>query len=165
LRLRPCTSWCAPLVDRLDLLPKPQRDALKTVFGLSGGQVPDQLFVALFRAAERHRISGPARELAESSGLIEINGGVRFCHPLGRSAVYRAAKPDQRRRVHRALAEATDAQVDPDRRAWHLAQATAGLHEAVAAEPVAEGELMANAKAPFAHGPKTRPYGARTASI
>jgi hypothetical protein len=67
----------------------------------------------VFRAAERLRISGPAIELAVLSGLIEINGTVRFCHPLGRSAVYRAARPDQRRRVHRVLAEATDAQVDP----------------------------------------------------
>ena len=88
----------------------------------------------VFRAAERLGITGPALEPAESAGLIEIDGSVRFRHPLARSAVYRAATPDQRRRVHRALAEATDAQVDPDRRAWHLAEAAAGLDEDVAAE-------------------------------
>jgi DNA-binding CsgD family transcriptional regulator len=71
---------------------------------------------------------------AESAGLIEIEGRVRFRHPLVRSAIYRAAAPNERRLVHRALGEATDARRDPDRRAWHLAEAVAGRDEDVAAE-------------------------------
>ena len=88
----------------------------------------------LWRAAERLAITGVALEPAESAGLIETGGRVRFRHPLVRSAVYRATTPEQRRQVHRALAEATDTEVDPDRRAWHLAEAMAGPDEDVAAE-------------------------------
>jgi DNA-binding CsgD family transcriptional regulator len=88
----------------------------------------------LGRAAERLGITGTALEPAESDGLIEIDGRVRFRHPLVRSAIYRAAAPNERRLVHRALGMATDARVDPDRRAWHLAEAAAGRDEDVAAE-------------------------------
>jgi DNA-binding CsgD family transcriptional regulator len=48
--------------------------------------------------------------------------------------VYGAASPKDRQAVHRALADATDSEVDPDRRAWHLAHATPGLDEDVASE-------------------------------
>jgi hypothetical protein len=70
---------------------------------------------------------------AESAGLLEVGARLRFRHPLVHSAVYRAAPSDERREVHRVLAEATDAEVDPDRRAWHRAESTAGPDEDVAA--------------------------------
>ena len=88
----------------------------------------------LWRAAYRLGISRWVLEPAESAGLLEIGTRVRFRHPLARSAIYRAASPEERRRVHRALAEASDRDVDADRRAWHMAEATAGPDEDVAAE-------------------------------
>jgi DNA-binding CsgD family transcriptional regulator len=88
----------------------------------------------LWRAAQHVGIDASAVEPVESAGLMEIGLTVRFRHPLVRSAVYRAAPLLQRREAHAALAVTTDADVDPDRRAWHLAQATAGPDEDVAVE-------------------------------
>ena len=66
--------------------------------------------------------------------MIEIDSSVRFRHPLVRSAVYRSARAEDRRQAHRTLAEATDAAADPDRRAWHFAEATSAPDEHVASE-------------------------------
>jgi DNA-binding CsgD family transcriptional regulator len=88
----------------------------------------------VWRAAVRLGLTDAAREPLAGTDLIEIGARVRFRHPLVRSAVYRAAAPDERRRVRAALAEATDPRVDPDRRAWHLAEATGSADESVAGE-------------------------------
>ncbi|WP_198165816.1 ATP-binding protein [Agromyces laixinhei] len=88
----------------------------------------------LWRAAAQLEISPEAAAPAESAGLLEIDSRVRFRHPLVRSAVYRAATPPDRRRAHSALATATDPLLDPDRRAWHGAQAVMGADEQAAAE-------------------------------
>ncbi|KRF32476.1 LuxR family transcriptional regulator [Nocardioides sp. Soil805] len=88
----------------------------------------------LWRAAETLGIEPEAAAPAESAGLLEIDGWVRFRHPLVRSAVYRDCSAPDRRRVHGALAAATDPQSDPDRRAWHRARSVLGADEAAAAE-------------------------------
>ena len=88
----------------------------------------------LWRAVERLGIAPAVAEEAEAQGLLVLDERVRFRHPLARSAVYRSAAPAERRTAHRALAEATDPDADPDRRAWHRAQATVGVDEDVAGE-------------------------------
>jgi AAA ATPase domain len=90
--------------------------------------------VLLQRAAETLDLDMAAAGPAVDAGLLALGGRVEFAHPLARSAAYRSAARDDRHRVHRALAEATDPQRDPDRRAWHRARATRGPDEDVAAE-------------------------------
>src|SRR6202035_3991455 len=90
--------------------------------------------VLVWRAAAALGIGPDAAVPVADAGLVDFGAQVRFGHPLLRSGVKAAASPQERHRVHRALAEATDPEVDPDRRAWHLAHATAGLDEDVAAE-------------------------------
>jgi DNA-binding CsgD family transcriptional regulator len=90
--------------------------------------------VLVWRAAGRLAIGAGAAGPATEAGLAEFGGRVRFRHPLVRSAAYRSASIETRRELHGALADATDPAVDPDRRAWHRAQAAPGPDEAVAAE-------------------------------
>jgi DNA-binding CsgD family transcriptional regulator len=79
--------------------------------------------VLVWRAAQELGVDKSAAAAGEADGLLEMSPRVIFRHPLVRSAVYQAASAADRRNVHRALAEATEEDVDPDRRAWHFAQA------------------------------------------
>jgi DNA-binding CsgD family transcriptional regulator len=88
----------------------------------------------VWRAAGQLRIPVEAGAPAAGAGLVEFGAQVRFRHPLARSAAYRAAPVEQMQQVHAALAEATDPAADPDRRAWHRAQAAPGPDEDVAAD-------------------------------
>jgi DNA-binding CsgD family transcriptional regulator len=54
---------CAPLLDRLAHLPKPQRDALEVVFGFSAGGAPDRFLVGL-------AVLGLFSEVAEERPLL-----------------------------------------------------------------------------------------------
>jgi DNA-binding CsgD family transcriptional regulator/tetratricopeptide (TPR) repeat protein len=92
--------------------------------------------VLLRRAADALGVNLTAANPALDSGLLRIGRRVEFTHPLVRTAAYRSATAGDRRRVHRALADATDAGTDPDRRAWHRARATEGPDEDVAEELV-----------------------------
>lgn len=88
----------------------------------------------LWGAAGRLGLGADPATAAEATGLIEFGRRIRFRHPLVRSAVYRSAPAKDRQDVHRALADVTDPDRDPDRRAWHRAQATVSPDEDVAAD-------------------------------
>jgi hypothetical protein len=88
----------------------------------------------VWRAAGRLGLDAAAAGPAVAAGLAEFGARVRFRHPLVRSVAYRSASAPERQELHGALAQVTDPQADPDRRAWHRAQAATGPDEEVAAE-------------------------------
>jgi DNA-binding CsgD family transcriptional regulator len=90
--------------------------------------------ILLHGATETLGLDMAAADPAVDAGLLKVEGRVEFAHPLVRSAAYHSASAGDRHRVHEALAEVTDAETDPDRRAWHRARATPGPSEEVAAE-------------------------------
>jgi DNA-binding CsgD family transcriptional regulator len=114
---------------RLDDLPADTRRLLQLA---AADPVGEPLLV--WRAAEELGIAPEAATPAIDAGFFEIGAQVRFRHPLVRSAAYRSASPAERYALHAALAEATDPELHPDRRAWHRAQAAPGPDEEVAEE-------------------------------
>ena len=114
---------------RLDGLPS---DTRRLMLLAAADPVGDPVLV--WRAADRLGIPAQAAMPAAEADLLDFGTRVRFRHPLVRSAAYRSASPQERQAMHGALADVTDGEVDPDRRAWHRAQATPGLDEDVAEE-------------------------------
>jgi DNA-binding CsgD family transcriptional regulator len=114
---------------RLDALPAQARQLL-----LLAAADPSGNASLVWRAATRLGLTARATAPAVEAGLAEFGVQVRFRHPLVRSVAYRSASFAERQQVHEALAEATDPAADPDRRAWHRAQAADAPDEEVAAE-------------------------------
>jgi DNA-binding CsgD family transcriptional regulator len=131
--LRPAHALSARIEEsflrRLEALP-----ALTRMLLLVAAAEPLDDPLPVWRAAERLGIEPSAAAAAETEGLLAIGERVTFLHPIVRSAVYRSSSVQERQAVHAALAEAIDRELDPDRRAWHLAAATTGVDEDVAAE-------------------------------
>jgi tetratricopeptide (TPR) repeat protein len=131
--LPPTAPLSAGIEDRYTRrLAKLAPDARRLLLVAAADPVGDPALV--WRAADRLGIPESAAGPVESEQLLTLSPRVVFRHPLVRSAVYRSAEPNDRREVHRALADATDPGVDPDRRAWHRAHAAAKPDEDVAAE-------------------------------
>ena len=87
----------------------------------------------LIRAIAADR-GGEGLERAERAGLVradESTARLTFRHPLIRSAIVELSTSDQRRRAHAELAARLAGQ--PERHAWHLAEATEEPDERVAA--------------------------------
>jgi DNA-binding CsgD family transcriptional regulator len=126
-----------PLTNRIELSFTRQLEALpdeSRLLLLVAAADPVGDAAVLWRAADRLGLATAAADPATAAGLLEIGLGVRFRHPLMRSAAYRAATVSDRQRVHAALAEATDPDTDPDRRAWHRAHAAGAPDEGLAVE-------------------------------
>jgi DNA-binding CsgD family transcriptional regulator len=114
---------------RIDSLPSQSRRLLQLA---AADPLGDPLLV--WRAAEQLGISTDAATPSAQAGLLEFGARVRFRHPLVRSTAYQSASLQERQEAHRALAEATDPEIDPDRHAWHRAHAAPGPDEDVAEE-------------------------------
>ena len=114
---------------RLSALPAPTQRLVQVAAADPTGDP-----VLVWRAGERLGIAAEEAAPAAEAGLVEFGARVVFRHPLVRSAAYQSASLAERQAAHRALAETTDPESDPDRRAWHRAQATPGPDEDVAAE-------------------------------
>jgi DNA-binding CsgD family transcriptional regulator len=122
-------STSGPLLAELSELPPETRQLL-----LLAAADPTGDPALLWRAAAQLGITGQAAVPAAEAGLITFDGRVVFRDHAVRSTAYQVAPLRERRSAHRALAQATQSRADPDRRAWHLAQALIELDEDVAAE-------------------------------
>jgi DNA-binding CsgD family transcriptional regulator len=117
--------------------------------------------VLVWRAAGHLGVRATAAEPAAAAGLLDFSGQLRFAGPQARSAVYRAATPQQRRSAHGALAETAGSDVGSDQRAWHRAHAVAHPDEAIAAQ-LARSVGRARARGGLAAGAA---FGERAAEL
>jgi DNA-binding CsgD family transcriptional regulator len=105
---------------------------LLLVAAVDDGGVLDEVLRAT-QILEGAGVSIEAVAPAVAAQLVEIEGmGLRFRHPLVRSAIYQAASVSQRQAAHAAVATVLAGQ--PDRQVWHRAAAALGPDEAVAAD-------------------------------
>ncbi len=120
---------------QLDTLPQDTQDLLLLA---AAEPIGDPALIR--RAAGEFALAVNAADAAVDAGLLGFGASVRFRHPLLRSAVYGAATIERRRAAHAALAAVSDAEFQPDRRAWHRAYAAPGPDEEVARELIGSAD-------------------------
>ncbi|MBG0827990.1 AAA family ATPase [Planomonospora sp. ID67723] len=109
-------------------------EATQTLLLVAAAEDSRDLDVIL-RAGASFGLSVADLQPAERAGLVALrDGSVGFRHPLVSAAVYHGAPLSLRLAAHAALAGVLDGPERADRRAWHLASATTGPDERVAAE-------------------------------
>ena len=127
---------------RLDDVEAPVRMAL-LIAAVQGGNQLSETDSALVRLTGQ-----PAKvdlQRAAPEMLIVEGETFRFRHPLVQSAIAQAARPDELKAVHAALAATLS---DPDRAVWHRALAAQGPEESLAAELSASADRAAARGAP-----------------
>jgi len=138
----------AELAGGFDMASGGLQGQLETEFAQRLGILPEDTQRLLLLAAtdpvgETSPVLAAARQLgmgtdvlrpAVEAQLVEVGERISFRHPLIRSAAIHSATSAARRETHQALADVTDPERDPDRRAWHRAMAAAGPDEEVADE-------------------------------
>jgi DNA-binding CsgD family transcriptional regulator len=96
--------------------------------------------LVVWQAARQLGLEQDAVAAAEAARLLVVGRQILFRHPLIRSAIYHSAPAAERRRIHAALAAASDATIHPSRHAWHRAYAAMEPDEEVAAELAQSGK-------------------------
>jgi AAA ATPase domain len=114
---------------RIDTLPSSARRLLQLAAAEPTGDP-----VLVWRAAGRLGVGAEAAGPAVETGLAQFGARGAVPSSPGASVAYRSAPAQERQLAHAALAEVTDPAIDPDRRAWHRAQAAPGPDEDVAGE-------------------------------
>jgi len=154
LALRELASeWDAHALTRAAIQPTPapigrrlERHYAARAAGLSASAQLWLLVAAAESTGNGARVRGAASALGlphtasaevESTGLVDTRDGVRFRHPLVRSAIYGAASDLDRRSVHKALGDDALAAGDEEIAAWHAAAAAEGPAPDVARRLVA----------------------------
>ncbi len=118
--------WPASLLQRLRALPEP------VSFALAVAAFESQGSRSVIEAAVGDD-AGVALRAAEEAGLIEVDPvSVRFSHPLVRDALVSSTTPQARRRIHRSLAVALEADGQRDLATVHFGESAQGADDEIA---------------------------------